>query len=90
MLINSAELYIPESTNHGDRISLLKHISAIQLVPAQDGHAKLGLLSQLAPGTIVEVCGNGFNERTVKVRSSNQYYFVFLEDLNSQPSASAG
>ncbi len=87
--MNTAEFYIPDSNNHGDKIRLFKPISAIQLVPAEDGGAKLGLLSQLGPGATVEICGGGFDDRTVKVRSSNHYYFVFLEDLNSQTAAAS-
>lgn len=88
-MMNTAEFYIPDSNNHGDRIWLTRTISAIQLLPAEDGGAKLGLLSQLGPGLGVEICGTGFDERTVKVRSSDHYYFVFLEDLNSQRVAAA-
>ena len=89
-MMNTAEFYIPDPNNHGDKIWLSKRISAIQLVPAEEGSARLGLLSQLGPGIIVEICGSGFDERTVKVRSSDQYYFVFLQDLSSQAARAAG
>lgn len=83
-MVDTASLFIPGPDHHGEKFRLSKRISAIQLVAAEDGGAKLGLLSQLGPGATVEICGKGFNERTVKVRSSHQYYFVFLEDLTSQ------
>lgn len=89
-MINTSEFYFPDPNNHGDRIRLFKPISAIQLVQAEDGGAKLGVISQLGPGTTVEICGSGFNERTVKVRSASQYYFVFLQDLNLQKATTAG
>ncbi len=38
-------------------------------------------LTQLAPKVMLEVCGDGFNERTLKVRSGSAVYFVFREDL---------
>lgn len=67
-----------------DRIVLSKTISAIEAAGTNDGAVKLGLLSQLHAGTIVERCGNGFTDRTVKVRTQTAYYFVFLQDLESQ------
>lgn len=88
-MVNTASLFIPGPNHHGEKFWLSKCISAIQLVAAEDGGAKLGLLSQLGPGVTVEICGKGFDERTVKVRSSQQYYFVFLEDLPSQAAAAA-
>ena len=62
-------------------ISLSKTISAIQLLPDDEGGARLGLLLQLGPGTTVEPCGQGFNERTTKVYANGHFYFVFSEDL---------
>jgi hypothetical protein len=82
--VNASAFFIPSPEIHGQRISLCKPISAIQLVTNESGRAKLGLLSQLGPGTTVERCGDGFNERTAKVRVNGQCYFVFLQDLESQ------
>jgi hypothetical protein len=76
--------FIPSSDTGGQKIPLSKRISAIQLVRKEDGRARLGLLSQLGPGTILEQCGDGFNERTVKVRTNGQVYFVFRQDLEAQ------
>jgi hypothetical protein len=87
-MINPDALYIPDASNHGDRIWVSKSISAIQLLPTEEGGAKLGLLSHLGPGVMVEICGNGFDERTAKVRAHSQYYFVFWQDLESQAAAS--
>jgi hypothetical protein len=79
--------FIPTSNIAGEKVSLSKRISAIELVQKENGRAKLGLLSQLSPGTMLEACGDGFNERTVKVRANGQVYFVFRQDLESQSAA---
>lgn len=88
-MINTDALYIPDLNKHGERVWLSKSISAIQLVPAEEGGAKFGLLSHLGPGVAVEICGNGFDERTVKVRAHSHYYFVFWQDLEGQANAAA-
>lgn len=77
--------FIPTSdAASGPTIPLSKRISAIELVRKEGGRGKLGLLSQLGPGTVLEECGDGFNERTVKVRTNGQVYFVFRQDLEAQ------
>jgi hypothetical protein len=76
--------FIPSSDLAGLKTALCQRISAIELVRKEDGRAKLGLLSQLGPGTVIEQCGDGFNERTVKVRADGHVYFVFCEDLEAQ------
>jgi hypothetical protein len=48
------------------------------------GNAKLGPILHLPAGSPVELCGDGFNPRMVKVRHHDSYYFVFFvfqEDL---------
>jgi hypothetical protein len=73
-----------ESAHHGEEENVLlsKHLSAIQVVQGDsDGH-KLGGLTQLSAGTMLECCGDGFNERTVKVRVNGHYYIVFRQDLD--------
>ena len=61
--------------------TLPHNISAIQSLPEADGGVRLGTILQLPEGTQVRVCGDGFNERTVKVIWEGTYYFVFWEDL---------
>jgi hypothetical protein len=63
------------------RLTLSKNISAIPLVPSESGTEKLGVITQLPAGATVDVCGDGFNERTAKVRYADRYFFVFLQDL---------
>jgi hypothetical protein len=62
---------------------LARRIPAILLeksdLKGQNG--KLGLILHLPADSEVEVCGEGFNSRTVKVCHSGLYYFVFAEDL---------
>jgi hypothetical protein len=60
---------------------LEKPICAIQLLFTEKGEQRLGLLAQLGSGTNAEICGPGFNERTVRVRVNGQSYFVFLQDI---------
>jgi hypothetical protein len=80
--LNREAISIPEAASHGQTVTLSKRIAAVQLVRKENGTAALGPLSQLGPGIAVECCGNGYNERTVQVRAGNQFYFVFIEDLN--------
>jgi hypothetical protein len=75
-------LAIPDPIFVERRISVNNSISAVQLIGSEGhGSPKLGLLSQLGPGSILEVCGQGFNERTVKVRCNDLFYFVFRQDI---------
>jgi hypothetical protein len=68
--------------------TLPRNISAIQVLPAPDG-VRLGTILQLPAGTQLYACGEGFNERTIKVHWEGGYYFVFLEDLESDRAFSA-
>jgi hypothetical protein len=72
------------------RIMLPKQVSAIQVLPADNAPARLGLITQLPSGAVVDVCGDGFNERTAKVRYCDGYFFVFLQDLQEPGYFGAG
>ncbi len=63
--------------------TLARRIPAILLERSEqsDRNGKLGLILQLPADSDVEVCGDGFNSRTVKVCHNGLYYFVFSEDL---------
>ena len=54
---------------------------ALQIVTGEDGTAHAGLLMQVALTADFVICGEGFNDKTVKVRLGNQYYVVFREHL---------
>ncbi|MBV8807365.1 MAG: hypothetical protein JO033_01715 [Acidobacteriaceae bacterium] len=90
MTMNTDAFFIPDTQIGDHAIRLSSSISAIQLLPTEGGGAKLGLVAQLGPGTTVERCGDGFNERIVKVRAHGQYYFVFLQDMETQALVAAG
>jgi hypothetical protein len=76
-------LFIPERLKTDRSYSILHNISAVELVETDKDKAKLGAVMQLPSGTRVEVCGRGFNDRTVKIRSNDRYYFVFWQDLTA-------
>jgi hypothetical protein len=78
-MMSEDTLFIATGTTEGRRIQLSRSISAVQLVRKENGAAKLGSLLQLARGTMIECCGDGFNERTVKICANGAYYFVFLQ-----------
>jgi len=67
-----------------DTYSLSKNIAAIQVLPADGtGEPRLGMITQLPSGAELRPCGEGFNERTVRVKWGDGYYFVFLQDLET-------
>jgi len=63
------------------RITLPKEIVAIQIESSENGKSRCGLLSRLPQGAELTISGDGFNQRTAKVRCHGQIYFVFLQDL---------
>jgi hypothetical protein len=65
-------------------LTLPKSVSAIQILPPEDGNrTRLGLITQLPAGAEIEIGGPGFSERTVSVRCSGASYFVFQDDLDA-------
>jgi hypothetical protein len=56
-------------------------VMALQIVIGEDGTVRAGRLTQIALTADLVFCGDGFNDKTVKVRLGNQYYFVFREHL---------
>jgi hypothetical protein len=64
--------------------TLHKSVSAIQILPTDDGErTRLGLITQLPQGAEIEIAGPGFSDRTVRVRCSGASYFVFVDDLEA-------
>ncbi len=59
-------------------------ISALRQIPNAGGGVRLGPLAQLEPGTPLEICGDGYNEITVKVKWRAETFFVFRQDLVEQ------
>jgi hypothetical protein len=69
---------------------LSKNIAGIQVLPAVGvGEPRLGMITQLPQGAELELCGEGFNDRTIRVRWAEGFYFVFLQDLEIQRTKSA-
>jgi len=77
-------IFIPTEPSARGSCILSRNIPAIRLegqTGQRFGKAKLGLIMHLPAGSRLELCGDGFNPRTVKVRHHDSYYFVFEEDL---------
>jgi hypothetical protein len=74
-------LYKPKPNSGPLSHSLAKNIAAIELNGIEGGKARLGPVLQLPDGAQLDVCGEGFNDKTVKIRSNGKYYFVFRSDL---------
>lgn len=83
MLMREEAIAIPTNQLAARVCTLARRIPAIALEKSggPDGRGKLGLILHLAAGSDVEICGDGFNWRTVKVRQNGLYYFIFEEDL---------
>lgn len=72
---------LPNSQSGLRTVVLSKPASVVQLEMHSDGEAKLGLIFQLPRGTTLELCGDGYSERMVKVRYKDKFYFIFRHDL---------
>ena len=77
----AAVLSAPLSVSFERTYTLGKNVSAIQIMAAEDGSRRLGLITQLPEGAQVDIGGPGFNDRTVKVHCGGSSYFIFMEDL---------
>ncbi|MBV8707329.1 MAG: hypothetical protein JO185_08695 [Acidobacteriaceae bacterium] len=56
-------------------------VMALQIVTGEDGKTHTGRLQEIALTSELAVCGNGFNDKAVKVRLGGSFYFVFREHL---------
>ena len=65
----------------GEMVKCPTRVSAIRLIAKTEGGMALGGLTQIEAGTLLEICGDGYNERTVKVRSAKEFFCVFGVDL---------
>lgn len=84
-VLSANVLSIPESFCSAKTYTLTRRIAAIRLTRVAGGHlGKLGDILQLPPEACVECCGDGYNERTVKVRCAGEFYFVFWRDLDDE------
>lgn len=77
-----ADSYVAAETPFGRVYVLPKIVSAIPILPSeQGGSTRLGLLTQLPEGAEIEIGGPGFNDRTLRVKCGTAAYYVFLDDL---------
>jgi hypothetical protein len=83
VVLSEEVLYIPESIRPLRSYTLSRRVAAIRLTRAGYGpQGKLGEIVQLQPGTRLDCCGDGYNERTIKVHYAGNFYFVFLQDVD--------
>jgi hypothetical protein len=86
-VLSEEVLSIPESVYTQKTYTLSRRIAAVRLTRTADRRrGKLGDIVQLQPGTRLNCCGDGYNERTVKVHWAGEFYFVFLQDLHDTES----
>jgi len=81
MALSEEVLSVPDSVSSQHTYTLSKRVAAIALINTEGRRGKLGGIRQLPPGARLECCGDGYNERTVKVHLEGGFYFVFLQDL---------
>lgn len=80
-MMNENAPFIPSQTTADQLFSLSRSIAAIELIGNEREHPRLGAVMQLPNGIRLEVCGQGFDDQTVKVRLNSKYYYVFVQDL---------
>jgi hypothetical protein len=56
-------------------------VTGFEVFPDHLNSDRLGPVCELPIGAELEICGDGFNERTVRTRCGDGYYFVFWRDL---------
>lgn len=81
VVLSEEVLYVPESFSPIRSYTLSRRVAAIRLTRARGAQGKLGEIVQLQPGTRLDCCGDGYNERTIKVHHAGEFYFVFLQDV---------
>ena len=72
-VVPMTERYVPV----GGAFVLRKDIAAIQAI----GRAALGVMVRLPQGVEVEICGIGFSDQTVKVRTREGFFFVLRKNV---------
>jgi hypothetical protein len=78
---NSGALSIPGPESlPGQSYTLTNDIPGMQLVAVGDG-TRLGPILRIPKGADIDAFGEGFNERTQKIRYEGCFYFVFEADL---------
>jgi hypothetical protein len=73
-------IFIPQRLAVEGTVTVPKDISVLEIVPTETGE-RLGKLMALPKGARLEICGNGFHDRTVKALYEGRFCLVFLQDL---------
>ena len=76
-------VYLPPSPEYyviPSVVTAPKAISALERLPTHNG-AHAGRITPVPEGTRLQVCGRGFNERTIRVRWEGRQGYVFLQDV---------
>jgi hypothetical protein len=79
---------LPEYSAVPGLLTAPKAISALERLPTHNG-AHAGRITPVPEGTRLQVCGRGFNERTIQVRWDGRQGFVFLQDVEPVEAGSA-
>ena len=69
---------------------LPKNTSAIQIIPDGYDRIRMGTLLRLPEGARVEINGEGFDNRTVRIAWEGNCYYAFREDLEAAESYKVG
>jgi hypothetical protein len=64
--------------------TLTEELRAIEVAPHGTHSMRLGPVSNIPAGALIDFCGEGFNEDTVKIRWRGKSYFIFLQDLQDR------
>ena len=59
-------------------------IPGFEIIAGEDGTERFGPVCRLPAGADLAACGDGFNQRSLKVQCGERRYFVFLQDLYLQ------
>jgi hypothetical protein len=87
-MLREEVLSIPESVCPSKTYTLSRRIAALRLTVGTDSRrGRLGDILQLEPGARLDCCGDGYDERTIKVCFAGEFYFVFLRDLYDSESS---
>jgi hypothetical protein len=81
---NTQPFVIPDKLACQEPVILFGPVVAIQITPTENGQPSLGVLSRLPAGTMLHICGDGFDERTAKVCVNGHYYFVFRDEIDQR------
>lgn len=68
----------PSGSRSPQACTLQKNVAALRV---SKNLKSSGFLMELPSGVQVEVCGVGYNDRTVEVRFNGEFYIVFAQDI---------